>query len=178
MHGLIHAKLEEYVETRHGADAWTAVLKEAGFADTKYSAAGAYPDGEAVAIVTAASKLTGIPAGEILEDFGGFIVPSLMAMYQVIIGEDWKTMEMLLHTEENLHGVVRIKTPNAEPPKLHFEQLGPDELKFRYDSPRGLVAVAKGIIKGVARHYGETAIIHDEREADGHTEMLITIQQQ
>ena len=63
---------------------------------------------------------------------------------------NWKTMELLLYTEETIHKAVRIKNPGAEPPRLQFQQTGPNTLKFNYNSPRQMSAVAKGIIKGVA----------------------------
>ena len=82
MHGIIHAQLKQFVETNHGVEAWRAVLDEAGLAGKVYLANGAYADEDAVAIVTAASKLTGPPAADILEGFGEFIVPALMSTYK------------------------------------------------------------------------------------------------
>jgi Haem-NO-binding len=134
-----------------------------------------YPDEEAVAIVTAASQMTHTPADQILEDFGEFIAPDLLRMYQSLLKPEWKTLELLLHTEEMIHRVVRIKNPGAEPPKLQFEQAGPNQLKFYYNSPRRMAAVAKGIIKGIAKHYRETVLVREHKKPDGSSEMLITV---
>jgi hypothetical protein len=134
-----------------------------------------YPDAEAVAIVTAASKLTNIPADRILEDFGEFIAPDLLSMYRALVEPEWRTIELLLHTEDVIHRVVRINNPGAQPPKLQFEQVGPNELKFSYNSPRRMAAIAKGIIKGVAKHYGQAVLIHEHKKPDGSSEMLITV---
>ena len=175
MHGIIHAELKKYVETNHGSDAWKAILKEAGLSNKIYMTISTYPDEEVVAIVTAASKLTQTPAENILEDFGEFIAPDLMIMYQPLIKPEWKTMEMLLHTEETIHRVVRLNNPGADPPRLQFEATGPNTLKFTYTSPRQMSAVAKGIIKGVAKHYGETLTIQERKRADGGSEMQIKV---
>jgi len=177
VHGIIHAELKKYVETKHGADAWKACLEGAGLGRKMYLPIDTYPDEEAVAIVVAASKLTGTPVDSILEDFGEFIVPDLVSMYQSLIKPHWKTVDLLLHTEEMIHRVVRIQNPGAAPPKLQFEQLGSNELKFHYNSPRRMAAVAKGIIKGVAKHYGQTVLIREHKEPDGSSEMSITVRE-
>jgi hypothetical protein len=175
MHGTIHVELKKFVEAKHGTDAWKAVLKDAGLSNKIFLANAVYPDQEIVAIVTAASKLTNTPAEHILENFGEFIVPDLMDMFRVLINPKWKTMEMLLNTETTIHTVVRLKNPGAEPPRLQFTQTGPNRLKFNYDSPRQMSAVAKGIMKGVAKHYGETIEIQERKYASGSSEMMITI---
>ncbi len=175
MHGIIHSELKKFVETAHGADAWKAVLKEAGLGSKVYLSNTTNADEEAAAIVGAASKLTGMPADDILESFGEFIVPALMSTYGSMTKPTWKTMEMLLHTEETIHKAVRLKSPGAQPPRLKFKKTGPNKLKFNYNSWRQMSAVAKGIIKGVAKHYGETVEIQERKGPGGSSEMDITI---
>jgi hypothetical protein len=175
LHGIIHAELRKYVEARYGADAWKACVETAGLSHKMFLPISTYPDADAVAIVTAASKLTDVPAERILEDFGEFIAPDLISMYQSLIEPHWKTTELLLHTEEVIHRVVRINNPGAQPPKLRFEQLGPNELKLHYNSPRRMAAVAKGIISGVAKHYGQTVLIREQKKPDGSSEISITV---
>jgi hypothetical protein len=175
MHGLIHAELKKYIETRHGPDTWKDCLEAAGLRGKVYLAISAYPDEEAVAIVTAAAKLTSVPVEQFLEELGEFMVPDLFNLYGSLLKPEWKTMQMLLQTEAVIHRVVRIQKPGAEPPKLHFEQVGPKELKFYYNSPRRMAAVAKGIMKGIARHYGESITIREQKKADGSSEMSIIV---
>ena len=175
MHGIIHAELKKFVEAKHGAEAWRAILAEAGLPNKMYLSNSVYPDTETVALVTAASKLTGTPADAILEAYGEFIAPTLMRMFQSLVKPQWKTMEMLLNTEDTIHKVVRIRNPGAAPPRLQFEQKGPNKLLFKYDSPRRRAAVARGIMKGVAAHYGETISIRERRLGGDSVEMDITI---
>lgn len=175
MHGIIHSQLKKFVELNHGADAWKAVLDEAGLGGKLYLANSVYADEEATAIVAAASKLTGAPAADILESFGEFLVPALMTTYRALIKSSWTTIDMLMWTEDTIHKAVRIKEPGAAPPRLRFQQTGPNTLKFFYDSPRRMAPVAKGIIKGVAKHYGESVDIQEIKGAGGSSEMKITI---
>lgn len=175
MHGIIHSELKKFVEAVHGPQAWQAVLAEAGLQNKMFLSTNVYPDEEAFAIVKAAAKLTGTPAESILESYGEFIAPTLMRMFQALIKPSWKTMDMLLNTEDAIHKVVRIKNPGAAPPRLRFEKTGANTLLFTYDSPRRMSAVAKGIMKGVASHYGEAIDIRERKTPGGATEMTVTI---
>ena len=175
MHGIIHSELKDYIERRYGNDIWKAILKEVGLGNKIYIHIGIYPDEEAIKIVTAASHVTGTPGEKLLEDFGEFIAPKLLDMHKSLIKPEWKTLDLLLNTEETIHRVVRLKNPDADPPKLQFEWIGSKRLKFYYNSPRRMSAVAKGIIKGVARHYQETVTIQEQKKNDIGCEMTIEI---
>lgn len=153
MHGIIFTELRKYVQTRHGDDTWRALVQQAGVGTTIYLPIRGYPDAELVAIVGAAAQATGAPVHDILEDFGGFIAPDLLAMYRSLVKPEWRTLEFLENTEETIHRVVRIKEPSAQPPALRCERLSDNEVVVRYTSPRRLCAVARGIIRGVAAHY-------------------------
>jgi hypothetical protein len=155
MHGIIFAELRKYVQARHGDDTWKGLLQRAGLGGTLYLPIRDYPDAEAVAIVGAASEATGTPAGEILEDFGHFIAPDLMGMYRSLVKPEWRTLEFLENTEETIHRVVRIKDAAAKPPEIRCERLSGNEVRIRYTSGRRMCAVARGIARGVADHYGD-----------------------
>ena len=161
MHGIIFAELKKYVQARHGDDTWKALVQRAGVGNTLYLPIREYPDADVVAIVGAASEATGTPAGEILEDFGGFIAPDLMAMYRSLVKPEWRTLEFLENTEETIHRVVRIKDPAARPPELRCERLSANEVVVRYTSARRLCAVARGIVRGLAAHYQERVEISE-----------------
>lgn len=161
MHGIILSELKRFVESRQGAPAWSRLLKKAGVPDARYLANETYPDQEVVAIVGAASKMSGIEPQAILEDFGEFIAPNLLEIYSALIRPEWRTLDVILNTERNVHTVVRIKSQGAAPPELKCVRKGPDEVVLTYDSPRKMCAVAKGIARGLARHFNETIQISE-----------------
>ena len=175
MHGLIHSELKKFIETRHGPEVWKTVLEEAGFGGKIYLSNTPYADQETTAIVSAASRITSTPASDLLENFGEFIAPALMSTYRSMIKPGWKTMEMLLNTEGTIHRGVRVKSPGAQPPCLKFKQTGRNTLRFNYNSWCQMSAVAKGIIKGVAKHYGETVEIKERKGPAGSSELSIKI---
>lgn len=159
MHGKIFVELKKYVDTTFGGDTWNKLLVDAGVGGKMYMPITEYPDQEVVAIVGAAVRATGKDASEILESFGEFIAPALLEMYRTLIQPEWRTLDVIEHTEDHIHQVVRLKNPGARPPQLKAERISPDEVKLTYTSQRKMCAVARGIGKGVAAHYHEDITI-------------------
>jgi len=155
MQGLIFVELEKFVRHIVGPDAWGALLERAGLAGRIYAMGSTYPDAEVAQLVAAAAAMTGSPAPEMLESFGEFIVPDLLATYRDTIRPEWKTLDLLAHTEEAIHTAVRRQNPGAEPPRLKARRASADEVVIAYASRRRLCSIAKGITRGIARHYGE-----------------------
>ena len=176
MHGIIFSELQKYVETKHSPEVWKTLLKESDIGNRLYVPFQTYPDQEAVALVTTASKLTGQPAGAILEDFGEFIAPDLMNLDRSLVDPGWKTLDFLERTEETIHRVVRLKNAGAEPPELKVSRTAPNEVLITYASARRMCGVAKGIARGVARHYNETVTITESAcMLRGHPKCLISV---
>lgn len=176
MHGIVPAEFKFYIETRNSPVTWSALLAEAGLEPRPYVPFERYPDAEVVALIAAGARLTRCSTDELLEDFGRFLAPTLLKTYGFLVEPHWKTMELLLHTESNIHQTVRNRDPNADPPKLRFERTGPNTLVFYYNSPRRLSALARGIIEGVASHYRERVTIEETKQADGGSTMSIAIE--
>ncbi|MEX2584643.1 MAG: heme NO-binding domain-containing protein [Gemmatimonadota bacterium] len=168
MHGVIFSELRKYVDTRLGSDAWNQLLTQAQLGNRMYLPIQEYPDGDMVALVGAASEVTGLPKEAILEDFGEFIAPSLLGLYRTLVKPEWKTLDLLENTEQTIHSVVRARNPGAKPAQLQAVRTGPDVVDLTYNSERQLCAVAKGILKGIAAHYDEElAITEKECMHDG-----------
>lgn len=155
MHGIIFAELRNYAETRHGKGTWDKLLKSAALENKVYLPVREYPDAEVVALVAAASMMTGLPVAEVLEDFGEFIAPALIRMFGHLLWPEWKTIDVIDNTEGTIHHVVRVKNPGAKPPELQTVRHGEDEVTLVYTSPRQMCALAIGIGKGLAKHFKE-----------------------
>lgn len=161
MHGIIFKELKDYVEKNVGGGAWEKLMVEAGLGRKIFLPTQAYADEDIVKLVTAASKATGSPAGDILHSFGEYITPQLIKLFGALIKPDWKTLDLLEHTENTIHRVVRLQTPGAAPPKLVAERVSDDEVVIRYTSERRMCSLAKGIISGVANHYGDDITVEE-----------------
>jgi predicted hydrocarbon binding protein len=163
MHGIILTELQKFVTQRHGPETWVEILRRAGLGNPVYLTSATYPDSDVVAIVSTASTLSGASAADLLEDFGKALVPGLVQVYGRLVKRGWRTLDLIEHTEQTMHTVVRRQNPGAEPPRLRCTRVSPDEVVVTYTSERKLCPVAKGIIRGIAAHFQEKIVIR-ERE--------------
>jgi Haem-NO-binding len=81
VHDRNFAELQNYAETKHGKETWNQLLNKAGLENNLYLPLKEYPDTEVVALVTAASSMTGLPTAAVLEDFGEFMASALTKMF-------------------------------------------------------------------------------------------------
>ena len=162
MHGLIFLQLQKFAHQKAGVKAWKTLLREAKLPTKSYSAVGAYPDAEVIALVDAASRVLNQPVGAIFEAFGEFIAPELIRLYGRLLQGEWKTLDVIENTERLIHAAVRVGNPGAKPPVLECIRTTRDELQIMYASERQLCSLAKGIVKGLARHFGETVTLTED----------------
>ena len=153
MHGIVLMELKKHVEQAYGAPTWTALLLAADLQGRMYNAMGEYPDEEVLAIVAAASKATGKAVDEVVEGFGRFLVPDLVETYRFLVQPGWDALDVIEHTEQTIHTVVRARD-GATPPVLDVTRTSADSVTVRYSSARKLCSLAKGITRGVGDHYG------------------------
>lgn len=159
MHGIIFSALKKYVRTRLGDEAWTNLRTAAGLADRVYLPVQTYPDEEIDALIQTVASLSGITADQLLQDFGRSMIPDFLTVYRPLLQPEWRTLDVLEHIEAKIHPAVRTNNPGANPPVLEIERPSATELTIRYRSPRKWCALGKGLIQGVADHYGERVTI-------------------
>lgn len=155
MHGLIFSELRKFAEAKLGAGAWKTLTESAGLGRPSYLSTQVYPDADVVALVAAASSTTGLEPNALLESFGEFIAPDLLAMFRALVDPKWRTLDVIDHTEATIHKVVRTGHPGAQPPELETTRNSDTEVTIVYKSKRKLCSIAKGICRGVAAHYAE-----------------------
>jgi hypothetical protein len=155
MYGLVFAELKKYAEDRFGEGTWPELLHAAGVDRSVYLNVNEYPDEEAVALLTAAAKRAEQPAAEMQEDFGRFVMADLVQVYGPMIKPEWNTLDLIVNTEAMIHELIRRKNPEAKPPTLGCSRESADAVLISYSSPRRMCGFAKGLVHGVAEHYGE-----------------------
>jgi predicted hydrocarbon binding protein len=164
MQGIMFVELSGFVEELLGPKAWKETLVEAGLEDRAYTLDAPGPDDEFLALAASAATRAGRPQQAILEMFGEFLAPHLLGgELGALVDPDWDLFQFLECTEAAIHTVVRARDPDARPPKLRVVCPISDEILVLYESPRRLCSVAKGIIRGAARHYEQNIRISEPR---------------
>ncbi len=176
MHGIVFCELRRFVEASFGHEAWARLLATTGAPGRLHLPVASYPDGELLALVAAASRQTGVATPVLLERFGEVLVPAYLKLYSHLVRPEWRALDLVEHTEQTIHKVVRVTHPGASPPVLSCDRIRADEIWVHYTSPRRLCAVARGILRGVAAHYRERFEL-DERQCmlKGGSECLIVV---
>jgi tRNA A-37 threonylcarbamoyl transferase component Bud32/predicted hydrocarbon binding protein len=169
VHGLIFFYIQKFAATL--ATTSSTVASQPALRSTLQSAvlegsagylpAGTYPDEEAVKLLQAIADTLGEPLESVLGRFGEFLAAHLIRVAGPLVDSAWRTLDLLEHTEQLIHGVIRTTRPGAEPPVLEAVRVGPAELHLVYTSRRRLCVLAAGLVRGVARHYGETVVIEE-----------------
>lgn len=177
MHGTMFVHLRKFVDDRYGEAAWRGIMMASGLGQRVYLPISTYPDTDMTAIISAASDATGQPVQALLESFGEHVGPHLLEMYRHLLKPEWRTLDVLQHTEETAHRAVRLEQRGATPPYLQAKRVDEQRIELRYKSPRRLCGVAKGIIKGLSRHFGERIMIAEpscmHRGAD-HCQLIVS----
>ena len=162
MHGLIFFYIQKFAdEASTGGMSWDAVRSSVVTTAQKYLPSGIYPDADAVALFQSLSQSAGRPLPKILEQFGEFLAPHLVKVAGTHIDPSWHTLDLIEHTESIIHAMIRSANPGAAPPVLETVRQSPNELHLVYSSARRLCPLALGLMRGMARHYGEEISIEE-----------------
>jgi hypothetical protein len=115
MHGIIHVELQKYVLARHGRPVWQDLLKQAGLRSKAY-------------LVSQQERCWRTSESS--------SVPDLLDMYRPLLKPEWRSLDLLEHTERTIHSVVRLRNQGAAPPQLRCRRIGPAELQLGTEDVR------------------------------------------
>jgi hypothetical protein len=156
VHGLIFFYIQKFAEAvSHGTTTWAVLRSTLKNSEAKYLPSGVYPDADAVQLLDSIAQSEGKPLPDVLERFGEFLAPNLVKVAGAYVEPSWTTLDLLEHTESIIHAMVRRTNPGAAPPVLETVRTAENELQLVYSSRRHLCRLAVGLIRGMARHYGE-----------------------
>ncbi len=178
MKGIILNLVEDAVVAEHGAPVWDAVLDEARL-DGIYTSLGNYPDGDVMRLLAACSDVLGVAPRELTHEVGRRAVLGLAVRYPHHFAGHHCLRTFLMSLDDVIHAEVRKLYPESRPPEFWFEGDEDDTLLVHYRSPRRLCALAVGMIRGAAEHYGETvSITHHSCMLDGadHCTLLLSFE--
>ena len=156
MHGLIFFYIQKFADSAAaGATSWSKLRSTVTTSHEKYLPSGVYPDAEAVHLLDSIAQSAHEPLPTIIERFGEFLAPHLIKVAGKHVEPDWTALDLIEHTEAIIHTMVRATNPGARPPVLDTVRQSPHELTLLYGSQRQLCGLARGIIRGIGKHYGE-----------------------
>ncbi len=162
MHGIIFFYIQKFADAATaGQTSWLQLRDTVTTRTARYLPNETYPDGEAVGLLQSLADRAGESLPALVERFGEFLGPHLVKVAGRHIDPAWRTLDLIENTESIIHAMIRATNPGAEPPVLEAVRHSPNELHLVYGSSRQLCMLARGIMKGVAKHYGETISVDE-----------------
>jgi hypothetical protein len=159
VHGSIFFLLKKFIDNNFPETTWDLLNEKAGNGVIALSLTENYPIDAMNGILKAASEMTGISENGLKERFGEYLVDDLFKLYADYIRPEWRTFDIILNTEQVMHGTVRRLNSTATPPILNVTKVTDKLLIIDYHSRRRMAALAIGIIKGIAKYYNESELL-------------------
>ena len=122
---MIFSELRSYAEDKLGPGSWNAVLERAGLEQSLYLPIQEYPDCEASALIAAVATANRRNLALVLEDFGEFIAPTLMKLHGHLLLPEWKTIDVIDHTERDHSFSCTYERFCSRPASLDNQAFGP-----------------------------------------------------
>ena len=160
MHGLIFFYLQKFTDSiTAGRSSWGTIRARVASSTARYLPSGVYDDADAVQLLGVLASETNRSLPDLLRDFGEFLAPQLLKVAGTHVDPSWRTLDLIENTEQIIHTMVRAANPGAAPPVLETVRPSMTELHLVYTSRRQLCPLAVGLIRGIARHYGEQVLL-------------------
>lgn len=163
MQGLIFKELKDYLSKKLGSEFWDDLRKQAGVQTTLYAPVQSYPDTELLALLAKGAERLGVPIQGMLEEFGRYTAQGFFRTRSHFINPQWDYLELLMHGPEILAQIEKHHTSDSPAASLQVARDAPDQVTMRYSSPRKLCSFAKGMMKGLAKHYHVEIMIEEPR---------------
>jgi hypothetical protein len=152
--GIIFNAAEEVLTELYGADVWDSLLKAAR-TEGSYTRLGNYEDAEIVRIVAAAASLLELGIDDTWRFLGRHMAPKLVALSETVASSFDGAEQFVRSVNNIIHHNVKVLYPDAQLPIFEFTDT-PAGLQVRYQSDRGLNALAEGLIIGAGDLFGES----------------------
>ncbi len=154
MKGVIIDAIKDLVIENFGMDKWKDILENAGLdRTTTFSLREDVPDETILAVVESISKTLNLSPEEVADAFGEYWVTVYMPKVYKPYYRGITSAKELLSKMDEIHRKATQNIPNAHPPRFEYRWEGPNTLIMKYKSPRGLVGIFTGLVKGVGKFF-------------------------
>lgn len=156
MKGIVFTEFIEMMEAEFGPTLADRIITLAGTPTAgAYTAVGTYNHAEMLAMVTALSRESGIPAPELARAFGVFLFKRFVTLYPHFFEGVTNALEMLERIDGAIHLEVRKLYADAELPRVLCDYDSHGNMRLTYRSARPFADLANGLIHGCVEHFGQ-----------------------
>ncbi len=178
MRGVVFTEFMDFTASRHGDEMVDDIINDAKLPHGgAYTSVGTYPFTEMQRLMTALTVRSKAPLSELMTAFGDHLCRRFAIRYPVFFSSQSNLFDFVESVDRHIHVEVRKLYADAELPRFNTHARGERTLVIDYRSCRPLEALAEGMIKAAALHYGETVTVERTRtqtERDAAVRFTIT----
>lgn len=156
MKGVIMACLAQLVKDKFGEESVEAVMRKSGFdANKKFMATEDVPEDKAMDMLETACEVLNISLEQAADAFGEYWVNEYAPKIYGIYYKNVDNAKDFLLKMDDVHVKSTKNIENARPPRFEYAWQDDRTMIMTYKSPRGLIDICVGLIKGVGKYFGE-----------------------
>lgn len=177
MKGIVYTLFQDMVEEEFGLEVWEHLLEHSSLpSEGIYTSVKTYPDEEIVELITQLSAHSGTPAPDLIEHFGHYLLPKLMATLPAMISRYHDLWSFQGAIDDVIHMEVQKLNPDALTPEIKVIEHHGDQMDVSYKSPRKLCFLAIGLIKQAGIHFNTPVdVTHKQCMHDDHQHCVLSI---
>lgn len=168
MYGLVNRALQELICNRFGEAVWDDIREQAGVDEEVFVRMDGYPDEITYNLVGVASGVLGIPAEQLLKEFGRhWILYTAAEGYGDLLDGAGADFMSFLSNLDSMHARVGLLFPDLRPPSFRCSDMTADSVVLHYHSSRaGLSPMVIGLVEGLGERFGQKVAI-EQRDDRG-----------
>ncbi len=164
MKGVVFTEFLDFVAAIHGRDMADDIVEDAAPPHGgAYTAVGTYPHTEMAALVGALAGRVHASAPDLLSAFGTHLCRRFVVKFPDFFRTKHCLFDFLESVDSHIHVEVHKLYPDAELPVFRVAARSAGAMDLDYESCRPLEALAEGMIRAAAEHYGEPIAITKTR---------------
>lgn len=168
MKGMIFTEFLEMVEDKFSLAMVDQIITKSELpSGGVYTAVGTYSHTEIVQLVVNLSQETNIPIPDLLYTFGERLFERFAIRYEHFLTCADSSFAFLEQLEKYVHMEVKKLYPEAELPTFECNRTIDGSLQMIYRSHRSMADVARGLMAGCFRYFGEKVEIAQEDLSQG-----------
>lgn len=179
---MVNKAIQDLITSRHGEGVWEEIKARAGVEEDLFISNEGYPDSMTYDLVGAAVEVTGVPADQILHQFGQYwVLETAQHGYGAMLKGSGKSLREFLINLPNFHTRVAMIFPHLAPPRFECTEITESSLRLHYRTHRpGLAQFVVGLVQGLGKLYETptTVELTESKEAGAdHDIFLVTWEQ-
>ncbi len=164
MKGVVFTEFLDFTAALHGPDMVDDIIDDARLPnDGAYTSVGTYPFTEMQRLVTALTVRSKQPLSDLMSAFGVHLCRRFAIRYPEFFHSQSNLFDFVESVDRHIHVEVHKLYPDAELPRFSTQARDASTLVIDYRGCRPLEALAGGMIKAAAAHYGEVVTVERTR---------------